>query len=273
MYYYFFDRYFWHDRVARCDMLDSEPGDFFEMVGYGYVVCLWSDISRVEQYTKYIIDAPWEIILLARWLLSRTALVHLHDFTRRWFCTYKKAIWLRIKDPEEFAKRMPTGRKKKMKKKKTKSEKKIVWNTHDPQEAHLEYRDGKNDIHSYLMNSFSLFPTHQKLLVFPDLWMMRQTISDKLLTHASVLFLHARMTKKQQAEAFWEIKMGKKICIFSTPSQVFHDRDYLSEIVLFDQHKWYYKQPQDPRYNTREVCTHLSTIVECPLVSSWFSLH
>lgn len=116
MFFYFFDRHYGHDRVAQARIEWANAWDFFEARGYGYILCLWEEISWLEQYSKTV--ELWlektEIMPLTQWLLWQKALSLLHWFTNHWFCSYKKAVPLWIWDPEDLIKRMV---KKKWKKK------------------------------------------------------------------------------------------------------------------------------------------------------------
>lgn len=263
MYYYFFDRYFGHDRVAQGDLEWIEPWDLFEMRWMWYVLCLWDQISWSEQYAKYTFPATSEIFLLAKWCLSRFSLLHVHEFVVHRFCTYKKAIGLRIRDPEELVKRMPTEKKRKK-----------ILSDRKNEQKNLSSATRSNWI------SFALYiqevlwrdSSQQLLLVFPDIWTIYQTFSASRISHKRVLLTHAKMTKKQQVEAFWWVATWEKRVIISTPSQIFFDRYRLSEIVVIDQHKWYYKQPQDPRYHSVAVGKRLADIYGCHFAATWFLL-
>ncbi|MBP6911163.1 hypothetical protein KBC03_06320 [Patescibacteria group bacterium] len=47
--------------------------------------------------------------------------------------------------------------------------------------------------------------------------------------------------------------MGQIHTLLCTYSQIFQDRKNLKNITLIDSHQRYYKNQQDPRYDTREV--------------------
>lgn len=116
MYYYFFDRYYGHDRVAQAVPEWVCAWDFFEARGFGYVLCLWDSVSRVEQYNYPALDlTDAEIIMIAPSAMSKQSLVLLHRFTHHWFCPYKKAIPLWISDAGQRAKRVPKSKRSKKK--------------------------------------------------------------------------------------------------------------------------------------------------------------
>gem|GEM_PF-5754444 len=114
MRYYFFDRYYGHDRVAQGPELSKvKPGDFFEARGVGYVLCLGESVTWMEQYTKFQEAQLGEVELIHYGsLFSEKALSILHWFTLHRFCVYKKAIPLRVGNVEELAKRQVRTKKK-----------------------------------------------------------------------------------------------------------------------------------------------------------------
>ncbi len=115
MRYYFFDRYFGHDRVAQAEPLAKvKPGDFFEARGIGYAVCLGESVTWMEQYEKFREPQLWSVELIHYGqLFSEQTLELLHWFTQHRFCWYKKAIPLWVGNVEELAKRQTRTSKKK----------------------------------------------------------------------------------------------------------------------------------------------------------------
>ncbi len=114
MWYYFFDRHYGIDRVAFAQKLHQiKVWDFFEARWIWYVVCLWKDISWVEQYTKYVDKQLEKAEIIPLWNLFSKQTIHLlHWFTQHRFCSYKKAIPLRVWDIQELAKRKKSKKKK-----------------------------------------------------------------------------------------------------------------------------------------------------------------
>lgn len=231
MYYYFFDRYYGHDRIAQAYVADTVAWDFFEAVGYGYVLCLWESLSRVEQYTKYIEPKlqDTEIIMIQKCLLSEQSLQMLHRFTHHRFCAYKKAIPLYLANPEEIAKRR------------------------------LAKKVKKSDTPS------------QSLIIYPNVWSL-QNDKNIDIENEWFLLLHSQSTKKQKAEIFWWLRNGKKNALVCTYSQMFQDWMHLTDITLVDQHTWYYKSPQDPRYEAGAVVDKLWEIYGCKVKKTWYVL-
>lgn len=230
MFFYFFDRHYGHDRVAQARIEWASAWDFFEARWYGYILCLWEHVSRVEQYTKTV--ELWlekaEIITLCNWLLSQQSIDLMHWFTHHRFCSYKKALPLRISDPEDIAKRMILKKSKKS------------------------------------TNS-------QKLTIYPNLWSLHND-NDINKINSTTIILHSQSTKKQKSDAFWSIKNGLTESVVCTYSQMFQDRTNLQKITLIDQHTWYYKSQQDPRYKTWTVIDQMWEIYGCEIIKSWYSL-
>lgn len=266
MYYYFFDSYFWHDRVAQADLEWIEPWDLFEMRGVWYGLCLWEKISWTEQYTKYTIATPGEVFLLVKWCLSPFSLTHIHQFVTYRFCSYKKAVGLWIKDPEERVKRMPSEKKWKQ----------ILKNRGDrgkgEEHKQITWIENAESVIKYFEERWDGSRLRQCLCVFPDMWTLHQYVSTWIVSKKDVFLAHAKMTKKQQAEGYRGIATWQKRLVISTPSQIFFDWHDIWQIILIDQHKRYYKQPQDPRYHSGTVCEYISQIYDCHFSSTWFTL-
>ena len=227
MWVYFFDRHYGHDRVVQVDNTKSlSAWDFFEIRGIWYWFCLWENISRVEQYTKYheTIQES-ELIMIQKKLLDAKTLEILHRFTRYRFCTYKKAIPLWIQDPEQLAKRKLTFKKSKV----------------------LE----------------------QTLTIYPNLWTI---MNDSSLDLNNMHLLHGQSTKKMKAEGFWWVKNGSIKHLICTYSQLFKQRENLTHITLKDQHAWWYKNQQDPRYHTVDVVKEMAKVYGAELELSGFSI-
>ena len=54
--------------------------------------------------------------------------------------------------------------------------------------------------------------------------------------------------------------MGHINTLICTYSQIFQDRKELKSVVLVDSHQRYYKNQQDPRYDTREAVKQMAQI-------------
>lgn len=225
MYCFFYDQWFGHDRVKFCTWIQAKAWDFFEVVWYWYVLCLWKEVSREEQYEGELDLSKHEKIKLIPTLMSKKTLEFVHWFVRHRFCTYRKAIPLWIGDPEEVVKRE--------RKKKSSQEQKLV----------------------VFSDSWSLY-NYQKKYRFPS--------------HAKVM--HSKRTKKQKAELFREVKNGESSYVLCTFSHMFQDWKNLKEIVVVNEHMWYYKSQQDPRYNAAIVAKEMAKIYWAKITTTGYSL-
>lgn len=234
MRYYFFDRHYGHDRVAEAvELATISPWDFFEARGIGYGVCLGESISWMEQASRYQEKTLSEAEIVKIWVvMSDEALRTLHWFTQHRFCTYKKAMPLRISNPEEWAKRVPKNTKKKKK------------NT-DPKE--------------------------QELIIYPNMWSIMNDPAG-YMSDTSTLVLHSQSTKKQKAEAYRWLQSGAFTRCICTPSQIFQDWQHLTKITLHQQHTRYYKNQQDPRYHAVDVVKKLAQVYDADLDLTWYDL-
>lgn len=233
MYFYFFDRYYGHDRVAQAQLEGVWPWDFFEARGYGYVLCLGESVSWVEQYTKYIDIAlsEAEIFLVCSHVLSDATLSLIHRFTHQRSCSYKKTMPLWIWDPEELAKRKPETKKRK------------------------EKKEG----------------VEQQLVIYPNLRSLSNDASLDL-SQQWVMMLHSQSTKKQKSEAFWSIRDGSTKKLVCTYSQMLQEWNHLTSITIHDEHTRYYKSQQDPRYHAVEVTKKMAEVYTSDLKMTWYSL-
>lgn len=92
----------------------------------------------------------------------------------------------------------------------------------------------------------------QTLIIMPD-WrtiINRQQQYNYTLTQA----FGSQHTSLQDIKMFWNIKSWLTSTLVCTPGECFRDYRDLSQIILIDPHKWYYKSQQDPRYDIMRVC-------------------
>ena len=107
---------------------------------------------------------------------------------------------------------------------------------------------------------FTLSPTGQTLLVFPDLRTMFARIAPEFREHPNVVCLLSTQTQHQKDLAWWYIKTGSVSTILATYAEVFQDFSDLKKIIFVDPHKRYYANQQDPRYKVAEVLKYLQQI-------------
>ena len=265
MYLYHFSKYAGTDRVFTTDLELGQVGDLV-MLGEGeYGFLLGDEVARPEM-GKYALKTPHlaspkgeELIVVPR-LLSEKSLGLLHRFVNEWYTTYKNSISLWVHDVEDIVKRNKKQEIRK-KKKKIKHRKWVINN-------------------GVLIHSDEVLEW-QQLIIFPDLWTLKQVCKsplsprghslptsseftssqggDQLVWHG-VVVLHGKSTKKQKSEAFLGIKSWAIATLICTYSQIFQDWQNLQHIILIDQHKRYYKHQQDPRYYVPTVVEKMAEI-------------
>ena len=269
MYFYFRDQYRWHDRVSRETgyTFDIQAGDICEVRAIWYVLCLGEKISRSEQYPKKPSRAEeWEWIHTFPWVISDQALTLLHRFVNERYTTYKKAIPLRIPDPDRLLS-LSTAQSlsKTTRTQNIKKPKKI-----EPPQHFFRNIDIYTDIQKYDASSDRY---KQTLILFPDVWTMAQSLDiTQAKTNKHILVLH-NMTTPAKAKAYWKIKQWEVQYIFATTAQMFWDWYALWHIIVIKGDRNYYKTMQDPRYHAVTVAAELTHVydafLDTHLLSDW----
>jgi primosomal protein N' len=75
-------------------------------------------------------------------------------------------------------------------------------------------------------------------------------------------------TINQDIKLFRNIKHGQEATIVCTPGECFWDYWNLSQIILIDPHKWYYKSQQEPRYDIARICELMAHYYGCTLTTN-----
>ena len=256
MYYYSFDRFYWFDRVVRLDekSFNVFPGDLIKTQNTVFL-CLWDTVAFQEQY-KYVDSISVEgSSIIYTWLFSQQLLLLLHWLVYYNYTTYKSAIKLFLPaDIMSFVNREIVGRKP------TKN-KKIICDFEGLLHENIDsVVCDKNELFNNIQSE-----KWQILYVFPDLWTLKNMVSDSLLTDKKSVLLYSMNTSKQKDIAWWNIKKNKVQFIFSTPGEVFQDYKSLSKIYFIFPHKRYYSNQQDPRFKMEDVVNVLSLINECEI--------
>ena len=103
----------------------------------------------------------------------------------------------------------------------------------------------------------------QTLIIMPDRWTIvnQQELYQYTLDQA----IGSQHTISQDIKLFWNIKYGYKQIIICTPGECFWDYSNLSQIILIDPHKRYYKSQQEPRYDIARVCELMAHYYDCAL--------
>lgn len=105
----------------------------------------------------------------------------------------------------------------------------------------------------------------QTLIVYPDVRTMENTMGATDPSDKGVVILNGTSTQVQQDKAWRGIKTGHIHTLHCTYSQIFQDRKNLQNITLIDSHQRYYKNQQDPRYDTREVLDKMAALYEAKI--------
>lgn len=82
----------------------------------------------------------------------------------------------------------------------------------------------------------------------------------------------SKTSPKQKDDAFRALKTGAAHTLITTHSQIFQDWYDLGYILIIDQHTRYYKNQQDPRYHSLEVCQTMGKLYGAELDMTGISL-
>ena len=259
MYFYFPNQRYWNDKVAQIVWKDFLPWAVYEVDGER-AVSLWDQIAFGELVKPYRRDdkSPESMHCVFENVVWSQSLELLHWFVNHWFTSYHKSFPLRLWDLDQLIKRKKKGRKKKG----------GEWTIQNTMQ---------NESYSMINAlwpislSFSLSPSSwQTLIIFPTVWSMHMHLKDTWLMEMkwSVL-LHGQLHASARAKAFRAIKSWSVHTIYATYSQIFRDRNILQKIILIDQHAWWYKNMQDPRYFVPTVVEKISEIHACEVIKTW----
>lgn len=245
VYIYAFDRYAGGDGVFVSQWSDLHAGDLIE-VDDDYFLVLGEHVAFPELTTKPVVWCSAPKVKIDS-LLSSQVLTFVHRFVADRFTTYKNALplWLGS-DIDQLMRRKTSS-----------------LGTTKPV-GHRQVSDEK-------ITYYEQSAAGQQLIVFPDIWTMRMWLGQELSLspQPGTVILYSQRTHKQKAESYRAIKQGKIQSVISTYSQIFRDWSDLREIVLIDQHTWWYKHPQDPRYHAGEIASQLAELYGARLVTTW----
>lgn len=231
MYLYSFYRFAWFDRVFYTDNQEFSSWDLLE-AWWEFFLCLWNNIPFKELYTVTLKLENISLEVYIKNLFSENTVEFLNNIVHNCYTTYKKVIPLFIPDIEALLK-------------------KYIKKQEVPYFSGLKSYD---DV--YWFSEFT--SKWQQLVVFPDLWLFYNTVSYNVIREVQIL--HWYSTNVQRSNMFWKIKKWKISNIFVTYSKIFQDWKDLRKIVVFSPHRRYYKNQQDPRYDTVELLEILAKI-------------
>jgi primosomal protein N' len=108
----------------------------------------------------------------------------------------------------------------------------------------------------------------QTLIIFPTVRSLHQHLQWWCMDLTWSVVLHGQLHASARAKAFWDIKSWAIHTIYATYSQVFRDWNDLKKIILIDQHAWWYKNYQEPRYFAPTVIDQIMQTWWCEIVKT-----
>lgn len=261
MYFYIPNQRYANDKVTSVAGEDFKPWSIYEIEGQ-WGVCLWDEIAFSELIQQKSIT-PKSIHLVFESVLSEKTLQCIHRFVNHRYTSYHKTMSLWLGDIDQLVKYRKTSRKKKW----------GEWSIHTILNTELEKGNLEKVIHWWLQYSLDTKKWWQTLIVFPTVRSMYYHLKDTgLMEMKGSLVLHGQLHASARSKAFWEIKSWSVHTIYATYSQVFRDWNDLQKIILIDQHAWWYKNFQEPRYFLPTVIEQLKTLWWCEVVTTWDSI-
>lgn len=238
MYCYSFTRFFGHDRVAILDSeIDCQAGDLL-LLQWEYFLALWDVISW---WTDYRVHSP-SIHLAEKELFDEGAMAMIHRLVYEYYTSYRNIIALFMTDSLE----------------------KLLQRKHSPTPSSYRFTDYDHNKEEFVVHT-KRKEQWQSLLLFPDLWTLYNHM-EAIISKDRIAVVGSGHTEKQRNDLFWSIKDGGTPSLACTHAWLFQCRHDLRAIYVVRPHAWYYKNRQDPRYDSVAVCKKLATIYGATLV-------
>lgn len=249
MFFFSFDQYFGWDKLIQASpdsTIDGLVAGDLVLIGWKYFLLLGDSINSRCDYEITISDYH----LAEKQLLRHdTTIPQIHHLVQEFFCTYHSVIRLfvssdiiRLLDRKKIAKK--------------------------------SLSDRHHELITYDAGTQSLVTTPvwntinwQQCFVFPTLWSITCALAfdsqqsqyiQTLIEKKQAIILTSTMTEKQRNEAFWNIKQGHISLVLCTHSSLFQDRCNLASIEIISPHLWFYKNRQEPRYETGNVILYMN---------------
>lgn len=245
MYIYSFNRFAWFDRVFKLNMSDDNIWWYQKILKKGnliayqddFFLCLWYEISFVEQYDyKYEIKND-NLNLIYKNFLSDNTLKMIDWMVYYRYSNYKSVIKYFVSfDVQKLIESV-----------KVKNKKKKIENNE------IIFEDWKIEISENKIE-------WQQLIIFPDLWTLFNTLDDTILSIKWNVLLSSNDSQNKKNKNWWMIKNGQIKNVFCTHSELFQDWNNLKNIFMIDPYKRYYENQQDPRYSVRDVVEKMCEI-------------
>ena len=255
MYLYSFSKYNGPHRIYTTTYpYPLQSGDLIHADQW-YFLVLGEEISRPTLHTQVIVLESPQLLVVG--FLSTRAIQLIHWMVYTYYTSYKSIVPLWVDDVEYLLKKSPTtiipqDLTDDIKITPTKSTKKLPVSQSDS----LILQDHK------LVHSGSLVPWSQ-LIVVPDVWTIHNIITRPpslypIATSASTALQWSKLRQWAQS--------GQLSTLIATPSQIFWDWKDIQQILIVDHHKRYYKNQQNPRYDTVEVCEKIAHVRWCTCI-------
>lgn len=237
-YLFCFDKFSWKDKIFLMKLDKKYKIWDLMMIWDSYYINIWKNISFPELY-KYELNPESNIEVVYKNFLYKETIELINFLVYIYYTTYKNIfpLFLNIDISKLMIRKKSQSRK-------------IKYNN-------VDWDDRKNKL------IFSSDISHwQQLIVFPDLRTLTQSLEKEKLWK-DITINSWKNTIKQKDDLFRNIKTWKTTTLISTYSQIFKDWKNLKKIIIIDNHKWYYKNQQDPRYQTNDVLKKMSKIYNC----------
>ncbi|MDR0282894.1 MAG: hypothetical protein LBI53_06530 [Candidatus Peribacteria bacterium] len=110
------------------------------------------------------------------------------------------------------------------------------------------------------LGSLELAQQGQILIIFPDNRSRFNILGSEIMDAPDTLHLYSSDTQNKKDQHRRMIKKGSSLPIIATHSEVFQPFQDLKKIILFDSHKRYYHNQQDPRYHLPVIAQKMSEL-------------
>lgn len=106
----------------------------------------------------------------------------------------------------------------------------------------------------------------QQCIIMPDRWTIINYRDE--WSYDLKECIGSQHTSLQDIKWYWNLKCWLTSRIIATPAQCFWEFDQLTQIVVIDPHKRYYKSQQDPRYDIMRVAELMAHTYQCELITN-----
>jgi len=212
-----------------------------------YYIVLGTTIHRPHLYK--ITQAPALLTSLQIWSttlmihISSTTLTLIHQLVYEYYTTYTNIIKLFV--PSDFDKLIT--------------------------KAPRSTTKSKSSYHSIIKSNNTLtisdqLQSGQQCIIMPDRWTIINYRDEREYNLKDCI--GSQHTSVQDIKWYWNLKSWLTSKIICTPAECFWEYDHLTQIVVIDPHKRYYKSQQDPRYDIMRVAELMAHTYDCELITN-----